>query len=82
MLKTYYKVYCFYVTKEPEHFHAFDIGIFDTIEKARQAVEQIEDKPGFCEHKDKIKIKKIVKLFPPKLLNNVYWADGFETVYY
>jgi len=82
LLKTYYKVYCFYITKEPEHFHGFDIGIFDSREKAEQAVEQIKDRPGFCDHKDKIKIRKRIKLFKPKLLNKVFWAEGFTTCYY
>ena len=82
MLKTYYKVYCFYVTKEPEHFHGFDIGIFDSREKAEQAVEQIKDRPGFCDHKDNIKIRKRIKLFKPKLLNKVFWTEGFTTCYY
>lgn len=47
LLKAYYKVKCFYITKEPDHFHGFDIGIFDSIEKAQQIVEKLKDKPGF-----------------------------------
>ena len=82
MLRIYYQVKCFYITKEPVQFHGFDIGIFDSVEKAEQAVERVKDKPGFCDHKDKIKIKKRIKLFTPKLLNKVFWVDGFITYNY
>ena len=82
LLKTYYKVKCFYITKEPDHFHGFDIGIFDSIEKAQQIVEKIKDKPGFCEHKEKIKIRKSIKFFTPKLLNKIFWEDGFVSYKY
>ena len=82
MLRTYYKVKCFYITKEPDHFHGFDIGIFDSIEKAQQIVEKVKDKPGFCEHKEKIKICKRIKFFTPKLLNKIFWEEGFVTYRY
>ena len=78
----YYRVRCFYITKEPEHFHYFNIGIFDSKQKAEEAIDQIKDKPGFIEHNGKIKIRKIIKLFRPKVLNEVFWADGFVTYRY
>ena len=80
LLKIYYKVKCFYITKEAEHIHAFDIGIFDSVKNANQAIEKVKDKPGFCEHSDKIKIYKIIKFSKPKLLNKVFWEDGFVTI--
>lgn len=82
MLKIYYKVDCFYITKKPDHIHAFNIGIFESRERAQQAVEKIQDKPGFCEHKEKIKIKKRVRLTEPRLLNRIFWDEGFITYTY
>ena len=81
MFKTYYQVKCFYITKKPLQFHGFDIGIFDSPEEAKQAVENVKEKPGFCEHQDKIKTKKRIKLFTPKLLNHTFWEEGFVTYY-
>ena len=82
LLKIYYQVKCFYVTKSPEHFHYFDIGVFDSFEKAQQAVNTIESKPGFCEHKEKIKVRKKIRITTPKLLNKIFWEDGFFTYKY
>ena len=82
MIKRYYKVSCFYITKLPDHFHGFHIGIFDTKERAEKVIETIKEKPGFCDHQDKIKIRKIIRFSPPQLLNNVYWTDGFEAYTY
>lgn len=79
MIKFYYKVYCFFITKEPEHCHSFHIGVFDSKAKAEKVVETIKEKSGFCDHQDKIKIRKIIRLRQPKLLNNVYWDEGFKT---
>lgn len=82
MINIYYQVKCFYITKEPDHFHCFDIGIFDSAEKAQLAVEKVKDKPGFCDHKDKIRIRKRIRFFVPKLLNRIFWEDGFVTYRY
>lgn len=82
MIKLYYKVSCFYITKQPDHFHSFRIGIFDSKERAEKVVETLKEKTGFCDHKDKIKIRKVIRFKIPKLLNNVYWEDGFESYIY
>ncbi len=81
-MKFYYKVSCFYITKQPDHFHGFHIGIFDTRDKAEEVVVTIKEKPGFCDHQDKIKIRRIIRLKAPRLLNNVYWDEGFKTYTY
>lgn len=73
---------CFYITKEPDYFHIFDIGIFDSFENAQQAVEKVKDKPGFCDYKEKIKICKRIKFSTPKFLNKIFWEDGFVTYKY
>lgn len=82
MLKVYYQVKCFFITKKPEYFHSFDIGIFDTMEKAQNAVELVKEKSGFCQHKNDIKIKKRLMLFTPKLINKIFWEDGFISYEY
>ena len=81
-MKIYYKVHCFFITKESEHLHSFNIGVFDSKEKAENAVEKIKNKPGFCEHQNKIKIRKTIRFKKPKLINNIYWSDGFESYTY
>lgn len=43
----YYRVTHFFITRKPEHFHGFDIGIYDSIEKAHAAIELLKTKPGF-----------------------------------
>ncbi len=82
MIKFYYKVYCFFITKEPEHLHSFHIGVFDSKEKAENAVKNIKNKPGFCEHQNRIRIRRSISFRQPQLLNNVYWEDGFDTYTY
>lgn len=78
-MRIYYKVTCFYITKDPDHNHRFDIGIFDSRDKAEQAVCTVSGKPGFCEHKDKIKIKRVLRFVCPQLINKLFWEDGFVT---
>ncbi len=82
MIKVYYKVSCFFITRNPEHCHNFFIGLFDSKEKAKNAIEKIKYKPGFCEHQNKIKIRRVIRFGQPRLLNNLYWEDGFETYTY
>ncbi len=82
MFEFYYKVFCFYITKQPDHFHGFHIGVFDSKERAEKVVETIKEKPGFCDHQDKIKIRKIIRFKKPDLLNNIYWTEGFEACSY
>lgn len=82
MLKFYYKVYCFYITKQPDHFRSFYIGLFYSKERAEKVVETIKEKPGFCDHQYKIKIGKVIRFKETKLLNNVYWDEGFITYTY
>ena len=78
-MKVYYKVSCFYITREPDHIHRFGIGIFDSRDKAEYAVRMVIDKPGFCEHRDKIKINRVLRFSSPRLLNKIFWEDGFVT---
>jgi len=59
-------------------FSYFNIGIFDSSERAKQVVKEVTAKPGFCDHAKKVRIHKCVKLFAPRLLNRTFWEDGFE----
>ncbi len=76
----YYKVTHFFLTKQPSHIHAFDIGIYDSREKAQYAVAQLKEKEGFCLRPNRFYIYKVLRFRRPKFLNNTYWVDGFTTV--
>ena len=78
----YYRVTHFFITRKPEHFHGFDIGIYDSIEKAYAAIELLKTKPGFCLRPNAFKIRRVIRFKQPRLLNNTYWVDGFETYTY
>ncbi len=56
-----------------------DIGIFGSEDKALEAVAELREKRGFCSHPDGFVIKKVKKLIKPRLLDRVFWADGFTT---
>ena len=78
----YYRLTHFFITKKPEHFHAFDIGIYDTKEKALAALEELKAKPGFSLRPKAFHIRKVIRFKRPKLVNRTYWADGFTTYTY
>lgn len=64
------------------HFEIKEIGLFDSYDKAKEAVDKVKNKPGFIDYQDYFITKRILKLFKPRLLNNVYWVDGFDTYYF
>ena len=37
----YYKVFHFFITKQKEHFHFFNIGIYDSLKNANDAIEKL-----------------------------------------
>ena len=78
----YYRLTHFFVTRQPEHFHHFDIGIYDSKENAQAALAQLKTKPGFCLHPYAFRIRRVIRFKRPRLLNRTYWADGFETYTY
>ena len=77
-----YRLTHFFITKQADHFHGFDIGIYDSREKAEAALAQLKDKPGFCLRPKAFRIRKVFRFRRPKLLNNTYWIDGFVTYTY
>jgi hypothetical protein len=49
------------------------IGVFQTEEDAKAAIERLSDKPGFTIFPDGFQVD-------PYELNRVHWTDGFVTV--
>ena len=78
----YYRLTHFFITKQPNHFHSFDIGIYDSKEKAEAALAEVRDKPGFCLRPKAFRILPVIRFRKPKLVNRTYWIDGFETYTY
>lgn len=78
----YYRLTHFFATPQPDHFHFFDIGIYDCKEKAQNALQQLKDKPGFCLRPNAFRIRKVFRFKRPRFINNTYWIDGFETYTY
>ena len=58
------------------------IGSYSTEDNARNAVEELKQKPGFCDTQEGFVIKKVFRLFKPKLMDKTFWVDGFVTMYY
>ena len=78
----YYKLTHFFITRQPEHFHYFPIGIYDSREKALAALEDLKTKPGFRLRPKAFTILTDIRFRKPKLVNQTYWIDGFETYTY
>lgn len=81
-MKVYYKVIHLFFTKQADHIHFFDIGIYDGKEKAVSAVNELKTKEGFCLRPNKFHIYRVIRFRVPKLLNRTYWVDGFTTYSY
>lgn len=76
----YYKVTHKY--KLLNHIEKKEIGIYNSIEKANEAVNGLKDKNGFSETKEGFYVKKVLRFITPKLLNKTFWVDGFDTYFY
>ena len=46
-------------------FEIKEIGVFDSKEKAQDAIDTIKNKSGFKDYQDGFSIKKIFKIFKP-----------------
>ena len=75
----YYRVIHFFITKEPEHLHRFDIGIYDNKKKAVKAVKRLRKQEGFRLRPNNFYIIPVIRIVKPRLLNITYWNDGFFT---
>ena len=78
----YYKVVHLFFTKQADHIHYFNIGIYNSKALAMDAVEMLKTKEGFCLHPEKFHIFRVLRFKKPKLLNQTYWIDGFTTYTY
>lgn len=65
-----------------DHVESKDIGIYSSVERAQSAIELLKTKNGFKDTIDGFRIKKVFSLFKPRLLDNTYWVDGFDTYVY
>ena len=65
-----------------DHIERKDIGIYSSLENAEKAVASLKIKNGFKDTADGFKITKVLTLFKPRLIDNTYWVDGFDTYYF
>ena len=65
-----------------DHFERKDIGIYSSLENAEKAVALLKTKSGFKDTADGFRITKVLTLLKPRLLDNTYWVDGFDTYTY
>lgn len=49
------------------------IGIYSSEEKARQALDQVKEQPGFRDHPDGFELSEAV-------VDHTEWAEGFRTL--
>jgi len=68
--------------KLDDHFERSDIGIYSSEENAKNAIENLKQKPGFCDTQNGFKIKRVFRLFKPKLIDKTFWVEGFVTYTY
>lgn len=73
----YYKVEHKY--KLIDHIEKKNVGIYSSLENANNAIKLLELKEGFIDTKEGFSIKKVFKLFKPKLLDKTLWEEGFNT---
>ena len=76
---------CYKVTHKyrlDDHMERKDIGIYSSLENAEKAIVLLKTKSGFIDTVDGFKITKMFTLFKPRLLDNTYWIDGFDTYTY
>ncbi|MBE6975035.1 MAG: hypothetical protein E7436_06055 [Ruminococcaceae bacterium] len=65
-----------------DHIERKDIGIYSSLENAEKAIALLKTKSGFMNTVDGFTIKRVFTIFKPRLLDNTYWVDGFETYTY
>ena len=68
--------------KLDNHFERKDIGIYSSEENARNAVEDLKQKNGFCDTQEGFVINRVFRIFKPKLIDKTFWIDGFDTYTY
>lgn len=58
------------------------IGIYSSLCNAEAAMAALKTKAGFRETAHGFRIKRVFRLFKPKLLDKTFWIDGFTTYTY
>ena len=65
-----------------DHIEFKTIGIYSSSENAKKAIEFLKEKGGFRDTKEGFKIKKVIKIPKPKLLDKTFWIDeGNELIH-
>ena len=77
-----YQVIHLFFTKQAEHIHYFNIGIYESRQLAERAVEMLRTKEGFRLRPQKFYIIKVLRFKKTRLINQTYWIDGFTTYTY
>ena len=65
-----------------DHFEYKDIGIYSSMNNAEKAIALLKTKNGFKDTANGFRIKKVFKIFKPRLLDETEWIDGFDTYTY
>lgn len=65
-----------------DHVERKHIGTYSSMDNAKKAIESLKTKNGFKDATNGFRIKKVFKLSKPRLLDNTYWIDGFDTYTY
>ena len=78
----YYRVIHFFITKEPEHIHRFNIGIYDSKKKAIREIKRLRKRKGFRLRPNKFYVIPVIRVVKPRFLNITYWDGGFFTYAY
>lgn len=76
---------CYKVTHKHRldaHYERKMIGIFSTCEKALAVIGDLQKKPGFCDTQDGFRIRRVLRVGRPRLLDVIGWAEGFDTYTY
>ena len=68
--------------KLADHIERKDIGIYSSLENAEKAIALLKTQSGFKDTVDGFRIRKVLCLFKPRLLDNTYWIGGFDTYTY
>ncbi len=68
--------------KLDNHFECKEIGIFSSVKNAESAIDVLKQQPGFINHQNGFKIRKVFRFIKPKLLDRIFWGEGFETYHY
>lgn len=65
--------------KLQKHVEKKSIGVYSSYELAKNVVEKLKTKQGFCDTSNCFKIKKTFRFCKPKLIDKTFWVDGFVT---